>query len=48
MNRGTQRVAFEPSDIHAVPTTVEDHVRDLIEQILFTSPGERVDRPDFG
>ena len=24
------------------------HVRDLIEQILFTSPGERVNRPDFG
>jgi phage baseplate assembly protein W len=29
-------------------TTREDHVRDLIEQILFTSPGERVMRPDFG
>jgi Bacteriophage baseplate protein W len=26
----------------------EDHVRDLIEQVLFTSPGERVNRPDFG
>jgi phage baseplate assembly protein W len=26
----------------------EDHVRDLIEQLLFTSPGERVMRPDFG
>ena len=24
------------------------HVRDLIEQFLFTSPGERVMRPDFG
>lgn len=24
------------------------HIRDLIEQILFTSPGERVNRPDFG
>lgn len=23
-------------------------VRDLIEQVLFTSPGERVNRPDFG
>jgi Bacteriophage baseplate protein W len=29
-------------------TTVEDHVRDLVEQILFTVPGERVNRPDFG
>lgn len=25
-----------------------DHVRDLIEQLLLTSPGERVNRPDFG
>lgn len=25
-----------------------DHIRDLIEQVLFTSPGERVMRPDFG
>ena len=26
----------------------DDHIRDLIEQILFTAPGERVMRPDFG
>ena len=24
------------------------HVRNLIEQLLFTHPGERVNRPDFG
>lgn len=24
------------------------HLRDLIEQLLFTNPGERVNRPDFG
>lgn len=24
------------------------HVRDLIEQVLFTAPGERVNRPTFG
>src|SRR5512133_3391069 len=24
------------------------HVRDMIEQLLFTSPGERVNRPTFG
>jgi Bacteriophage baseplate protein W len=24
------------------------HLRDLIEQVLFTRPGERVNRPDFG
>ena len=29
-------------------TTGDDHIRDLIEQVLFTSPGERVNRPDFG
>jgi phage baseplate assembly protein W len=26
----------------------EDHVRDMIEQVLFTAPGERVNRPTFG
>ncbi len=25
-----------------------NHLRDLIEQVLFTAPGERVMRPDFG
>jgi phage baseplate assembly protein W len=29
-------------------TDRDDHIRDLIEQVLFTSPGERVMRPDFG
>ncbi len=28
--------------------TDEEHIRQLIEQVLFTSPGERVNRPDFG
>jgi phage baseplate assembly protein W len=26
----------------------DDHVLDMIEQLLFTAPGERVNRPDFG
>lgn len=26
----------------------DDHIRDMIEQLLFTNPGERVNRPDFG
>jgi phage baseplate assembly protein W len=26
----------------------DEHVRDLIEQVLLTSPGERVMRPEFG
>ena len=25
-----------------------DHVRDMIAQLLFSRPGERVNRPDFG
>jgi hypothetical protein len=29
-------------------TDESDHIRDMIEQLLFTSPGERVNRPDFG
>jgi len=29
-------------------TTADDHIRDLIEQVLFTTPGERVNRPTFG
>jgi Bacteriophage baseplate protein W len=29
-------------------TDEADHIRDLIEQIIFTTPGERVNRPDFG
>lgn len=26
----------------------DDHIRQMIEQVLFTSPGERVNRPTFG
>jgi phage baseplate assembly protein W len=29
-------------------TSGSHHIRDLIEQVLFTSPGERVNRPTFG
>ena len=29
-------------------TGADDHLRDLIEQVLFTAPGERVMRPEFG
>jgi uncharacterized protein len=35
--RGRSRLANE-----------EEHIRQLIEQLLFTAPGERVNRPDFG
>jgi phage baseplate assembly protein W len=36
---GMGRTAFAAS---------EDHVREMIEQLLFTSPGERVNNPNFG
>ena len=29
-------------------TSEDEHIRDLIEQVLFTAPGERVNRPTFG
>jgi phage baseplate assembly protein W len=29
-------------------TGEDDHIRDMIEQFIFTSNGERVNRPDFG
>ena len=37
-------------DARGRTATVDDdeHLRDMIEQLLFTSPGERVNRPDFG
>lgn len=41
-----------PFDVDArggtATTPEDDHVRDLIMQVLFTSPGERVNRPEFG
>jgi len=33
---------------HTAQTDPLTHVGDMIEQILFTSPGERVNRPTFG
>jgi len=32
----------------AEAATSEAHVREMVEQVLFTAPGERVNRPDFG
>jgi phage baseplate assembly protein W len=30
------------------PERDDDHIEQMIEQLLFTNPGERVNRPDFG
>ncbi|MDN7179631.1 GPW/gp25 family protein [Caballeronia sp. SEWSISQ10-4 2] len=38
---------FDPRGRTATATN-DDHVRDMIEQMLFTNPGERVNLPDFG
>jgi len=33
---------------HTASTYDDDHIRQMIEELLFTNPGERVNRPDFG
>ncbi len=33
---------------HTASVDDDGHIRDMIEQFLFTNPGERVNRPDFG
>jgi uncharacterized protein len=38
---------FDPRGRTAT-AAVDAHVRDMIEQLLFTNHGERVNRPDFG
>jgi phage baseplate assembly protein W len=51
MTTGTMQIDF-PFHIDGRGRTAaadeEKHVRDLIEQVLFTAPGERVNRPGFG
>lgn len=41
-----------PFQVHSSGRTASkeqpDHIRDLIKQIIFTAPGERVNRPSFG
>jgi phage baseplate assembly protein W len=36
------------SDGRTASVEYDDHIRDMIEQVLFTAPGERVMRPTFG
>lgn len=43
------RFPFQLGSRGAVRETGEHaHIREMIEQLLFTIPGERVNRPDFG
>lgn len=39
---------FDAAGRTASPASKDEHLRQLIEQVLFTAPGERVNRPDFG
>jgi phage baseplate assembly protein W len=40
---------FHVDDRHRTASTgLDDHIHQLIEQLVFTSPGERVNRPTFG
>jgi phage baseplate assembly protein W len=39
--------AFDSSG-HTAQTDLPGHISEMIEQILLTSPGERVNRPTFG
>jgi uncharacterized protein len=39
---------FDTHGRTAAATTTAEHVRQLVEQLLWTAPGERVNRPDFG
>ena len=42
------RFPFEMTKEGAATSTRADHIREEIMQVIFTSPGERVFRPEFG
>jgi Bacteriophage baseplate protein W len=39
---------YRPDLGRSATSEYEDHVREMLELVLFTSPGERVHRADFG
>lgn len=39
---------FDTSGRTAAPASQDQHIVDLIEQVILTAPGERVNRPTFG
>lgn len=39
---------FDSRGRTAEPASIDEYVSQLVEQVLFTSPGERVNIPDFG
>jgi phage baseplate assembly protein W len=50
MNRHDYAYPFriDPASRQAARTDYATHVRQMIRQVLLTSPGERVDLPEFG
>src|SRR6266545_7553310 len=47
---GTPHTITPQAHLSGTPVvyTADDHLRDLILQVLFTNPGERVNLPEFG
>jgi phage baseplate assembly protein W len=39
---------LDPRGTTAVAASSDDHIAQMLEQLLFTRPGERVNRPTFG
>jgi len=39
---------LSPQGTTATAASADDHIAQLLEQLLFTRPGERVNRPTFG
>jgi hypothetical protein len=47
-NNSSHPFRVDGSGRTAIAATDDEHIRQVIEQVLFTSPGERVNRPTFG
>lgn len=45
---GYMKFPFRMTRDGAAQVTRFDHIREQVEQVIFTSPGERVFRPEFG
>lgn len=39
---------LDPQGTTATAASLDDHIAQMLEQLLFTRPGERVNRPTFG
>jgi phage baseplate assembly protein W len=39
---------IDPQGRTAAAASTDEHIEEMLQQLLFTRPGERVNRPDFG